>query len=115
MVNSKFFDEETRKIYMLTRREFEGKAQRDIIYEKLKGCNMSDFQQACNDDDLIEEVSRFGLNYAVIRKYVSRYRGVRETEEERLENLKLMREIKEGKDIMQSDEFKKMIAAVKSL
>ena len=115
MIPERLFDKMMRSLSDLTGRRMEGSDQRDLTYAKLNGCNPSDFQQACDDDDLIEEVGRYGLNYAVIRKYVSKYRGVRETEEERLENLKLMKEVGGGEDITQSEGFKEMIKAVKSL
>jgi hypothetical protein len=114
MLSENIFDGEMRRIKALTGRNLESREQRDLIFSKLKKCNQNDFKNACDDDDLIEEVGRYGLNYAVIRKHVSRYRVRREVEEARIKNIKMGKNLKQN-NITQSDEFKRMMERVKGL
>ena len=90
----------------------ESNEQRDLTYEKLKGCNPEDFNKACNDDEMIIEIGRYGLTYAVLRKYINMYRSAREREEDRAKEDKLM---KESRGFNKSDLFKEAMKGIKDL
>ena len=115
MISGNDFDSEMRRLKTLTGKNFEGREQRDLTYEKLKNCNPLDFKRVCGDDDMIEEIGRYGLTYATIRKHLSRFRLSREAEEDRVENERIRRISSNNGNIVKSPEFQKMLKEVKSL
>lgn len=59
------------------------KEQVMLFYEKLKVFDLRDFESACKDDAMLDELTqRRGLNYIVIKNAVMRYQLARQAKEE---------------------------------
>lgn len=115
MIPWELFKKNINTIVMLTGRNMLDNEQRDLTYEKLKVCNEGDFNKACVDEEMIKEIGtafqRNSLTYAVLIKYVSRYRSRRETEENRIQRHEDNKR-KRGNP-GDSEKFRKMMEAVK--
>lgn len=47
--------------------------QMQAIYMKIKNFDIRDFKEACNDDELLDELTFYGMNYPSIKRAIEKY------------------------------------------
>ena len=65
------------QLFGLTGRKWPDPSAPKFYLEKLQKYELEDFVSACNDDDALEEITRFGFNWPVLKKHVERMKGKR--------------------------------------
>lgn len=69
-------EEHFSRLFKLTGRKWpDGGAE--VYLDKLQKYELEDFISTCNDDDALEEITRFGFNWPVLKKHIERMKGKR--------------------------------------
>ena len=77
MISKKDMEKQFNKIYSLTNRSIPDVNNPEIYFNKLQKYKLEDFISACNDDDALEEITRFGFNWPVLKKHIERMKATR--------------------------------------
>jgi len=64
------------KLFKLTGRKWPEGSQ-EAYLDKLQKYELEDFISACSDDDALEEITRYGFNWPVLKKHIERMKGKR--------------------------------------
>lgn len=69
-------EEHFNKLFRLTGRRWPEGSQ-EVYLDKLQKYELEDFIAACSDDDALEEITRFGFNWPVLKRHIERMKGKR--------------------------------------
>ena len=64
------------RLFKLTGRKWPEGSQ-EAYLDKLQKYELEDFVATCNDDDALEEITRFGFNWPVLKKHIERMKSKR--------------------------------------
>jgi hypothetical protein len=70
-------EEQFGKLFSLTGRKLPDTSRPKDYLSKLQKYELEDFVAACGDDDALEEISRFGFNWPVLKRHIERMKGIR--------------------------------------
>ena len=65
------------KLFGLTGRKWPDISAPKFYLDKLQKYELEDFVAACSDDDALEEITRFGFNWPVLKRHIERMKGKR--------------------------------------
>lgn len=98
-IKEKDFNRLIGDIEKLTLRQPDSKTQALLWFERLKDCDLRDFEKAVRDADMLFAVRRFGLEYTVLKTYIAKHRRVRKDAEDYGRQKKEMSAPKEKRSI----------------
>jgi hypothetical protein len=76
MVSWKVFEDTMREVCLLVG-QIPSKEQMQAIYRRICAHDEADFRNACEDASLLEELSRYRINYPSIQQHIIRHQTAR--------------------------------------